>query len=117
MAIEIINIRVYNSSGGIDASLSPAIVLYDNLDDSVAFSWTMVWNATTLSYRFSPNIDTTKTYTATIDFGVSALTRYISFGVSYTGSSSGTWSIVQEIWEYPNKPLILHLHEKVSQIV
>lgn len=50
----------------------------------------MVWNATTLSYRFSPNIDTTKTYTATIDFGVSALTRYISFGVSYTGSSNGT---------------------------
>ena len=38
MAIEIINIRVYNSSGGIDASLFPAIVLYDNLDDSVAFS-------------------------------------------------------------------------------
>jgi hypothetical protein len=68
MAIEVINIRVYNSSGAIDSSLSPAISLYDNADSSLDFSGTMTWNSTTLQYQFSPDIDLTKTYTATVDF-------------------------------------------------
>ena len=79
MAIETINIRVYNSSGGIDASLTPSIAIYDDTDNSLDFSGTMVWNTTTSHYQFFPNIDNTKTYTCNVDFGVGALTRYASF--------------------------------------
>lgn len=68
MAIEVINIRVYDHNGNIDASLSPAISLYDNIDTSLDFSGTMTWNSITKQYQFSPDIDISKTYTATIDF-------------------------------------------------
>lgn len=68
MAIEFINIRVYNTSGDIDSTLSPAISIYDNSNNNIDFSGTMSWNTTTLNYQFSPNIDIAKTYTATVDF-------------------------------------------------
>ena len=68
MAIEVINIRVYDSSGGIDATRTPAISLYNNPTSSLDFSGTMSWNTITQQYQFSPDIDTSKTYTATVDF-------------------------------------------------
>lgn len=96
MAIELINIRVYDSSGAIDSSLSPSIMIYDNLDNSLDFSWTMSFNTTLKTYQFLPNVDTTKNYTCNIDFWVSALTRYASFWIS---ASAIVWgATVADIW-------------------
>ncbi len=89
MVVNPINIRVYNATGGIESSLSPYIEIFDNSDDSLDFSWTMSWNATLKQYQFFPLIDETKTYTANVDFGSWAITRYVSFGVSYSWASSG----------------------------
>lgn len=93
MVTEVINIRVYNATGGIESSLSPYIEIFDNSDNSLDFSGTMTWNSTLKQYQFSPSIDETKTYTANVDFGSWAITRYASFGVAYSWASSGLTTI------------------------
>ena len=71
MALEgLINIRVYNSSGAIDSSLSGSVSVYDDSDNSLDATGSLAYNATTghYQYDFTPLMDLSKTYTANIDF-------------------------------------------------
>lgn len=109
--IEPINIRVYNASWGIDNSLFPIISIYDNTDDSIDFTGIMSWNTTTQHYQFFPDLNISKTYTANIDFWVTALTRYVSFDLSNTISYLQIDNTVKK-WD-----IILHLGKKISTVI
>lgn len=97
MALEgLINIRVYNSIGAIDSTLSGSVSVYDDSDNSLDATGSLTYNATTghYQYDFTPLMNLSKTYTANIDFGVSALTRYISCSLSV--GSTGGWLTTEE---------------------
>jgi hypothetical protein len=96
MAIELINVRTYNATWAIDASLTPTIQIFDNSDNSLDFSGTMSWNAIILQYQFSPNIDATKTYTCNVDFWSSAFIRYTTFWLSQVVSWWSGWLTTEE---------------------
>lgn len=92
MALEgLINIRVYNSSGAINSTLSGSVSVYDDLDNSLDTTGSLTYNATTghYQYDFTPFMDLSKSYTANIDFWPLALTRYVSCSLSAGGTGGG----------------------------
>jgi hypothetical protein len=66
-------------------------LVYDDSDNSLDATGSLTYNATTghYQYDFTPFMDLSKTYTANIDFGVSALTRYVSCSLSAGATGAG----------------------------
>lgn len=88
MATELINIRVYNSTGDIDTTWSPVVSIFDvDLNTYVVSSAAMSHNITVGRYQYLfTTFDDTHRYLCDVYFGASALTKYVSFSIWRTSS-------------------------------
>lgn len=101
MATEIISVRVYDSSGVIDSTLTPHLDIVELGSNTVVVNnEAMTWNSTTSHYQYSfTTFDQSLQYLWDIDFWVGAITRRTAFAI--WGWAWSGWSSVDDIWNAP----------------